>query len=177
MKERGLNPWLADLRASLVEQARRRVEPGAVEDVVQDTLRVIVERGVREPGGAWVDGLPPLAWSMQVLRNMIGNHYQRARVRSARWSPVEEAASIPSAGGTPLELYEVAEGERIVRMAIERVAGSDPNCGRYLERLAGGAAPGDLAEKEGVDAAAFYRRLYRCREKLRTRLREAGVVA
>ena len=42
-----LEPWLESLRARLLGVARRRVPQVAAEDLVQDALKVILERGRR----------------------------------------------------------------------------------------------------------------------------------
>lgn len=165
--------WLAALRARFVAIARRRVAPDAVEDVVQDALRVVVERGWSGPGEL-VDGVPGLAWCMQVLRHVIGNHYQRTRVRGARDAgdgPLAFAAD-PARG--PLEALAAADAERVVHEALAALDGDGSPCGRWLGALAGGESPGALARAAGVAEAAFYRRLYRCREKLRALLAEKG---
>jgi RNA polymerase sigma factor (sigma-70 family) len=169
--------WLFELRARCVAIARRRVEPDAVEDVVQEAMRVIVERGLQGPGGPDVEGRPPLAWCFQVLRNAIGNHYQKQRVRRARLAPLEAAEDRPDAGRTPLEALASGEAVRLLERALEAMSGGDPDCARRLRRLAEGDSPGALARAERVAEAAFYRRLYRCREKLRARLAELGVTA
>jgi DNA-directed RNA polymerase specialized sigma24 family protein len=168
--------WLFPLRARFVAVARRRVEPDSVEDIVQEALRVVVERGLGGPGGAALDGKPPIAWCFQVLRNVIGNHYQRARVRSARLAPLESAAALADPARTPLEALEADEAARQVGRALAALDSTDAGCGRYLRRLAEGVAPGVVAREERVAEAAFYRRLYRCREKLRERLATMGIL-
>lgn len=54
---------------------------------------------------------------------------------------------------------------------------SDPASGRYLLRWIDGLPPGALAREEGIEEAAFYRRLYRCREKSRARRSSMGIRA
>ena len=57
------------------------------------------------------------------------------------------------------------------------MATRDRDCARYLQRLFDGVAPGELARQEGLEEAALYRRVYRCRIKLRTLLARRGVEA
>ena len=66
------------------------------EDLVQSALGIIMEK---------MQDRPDLAWCLQVLRNVIGNHYQRRR--SAESVAVEDQ---PLADGdaTPLERLEAA---------------------------------------------------------------------
>ena len=158
--------WLTELRQRFVAVARRRVPEDAVEDVDQDALRIVHERG---------GDRPDLPWCFQVLRNTIGNWYQRQKVRARDLSP--EDAALPNAAPTPLEALEDREVERALRESIEKIGGGDTGCAHYLQRLMRGDAPARIAEDEGLDPAVLYRRIYRCRGKLRELLRERGVLA
>jgi RNA polymerase sigma factor (sigma-70 family) len=162
--------WLAPLRERFLSIARRRVHPDVAEDLVQDALRVIVER-------ASAADAPPLPYCFQVLRNVIGNHYQKQRVRRRRDESSERAASVPDAAPTPLEALESADAVRVVGECLDGLAATDPGCARYLRRLLAGAAPADVADEEGLPHAAFYRRVYRCRIKLRELLDQRGLFA
>jgi DNA-directed RNA polymerase specialized sigma24 family protein len=167
--------WLARLRERLLAVASRRVPAEAVEDVVQDALRVIVERKVPETG-AMIDDLPGLAWCFQVLRNTIGNYYQKARTRRT-WRERESTRAPEPAAPTPLDALESADATRTILAAIQAMRGDADSCGRYLECLAQGTSPADLARSEGVEPAVLYRRIYRCRHKLRVVLIERGILA
>jgi len=177
MNTTGSDAWLFQLRVRLVHVAARRVNPDAVEDVVQDALRVIVGRALSGPGGDEMEGMPPIAWCFQVLRNTIGNHYQRVRSRDARTASIQSAGELADAGLTPLEACEADDAARRVHQAIADLGVTDAACADHLSRLADGAKPGDLARALAIDEAAFYRRLYRCREKLRARLAARGILA
>ncbi len=180
------------LRERFMEVALRRVPADVAEDLVQEALLVVVARG-REagfgpsaasagaagPAAALVteegQALPPLAWSFQVLRNVIGNWYQRRETRE-RWISSAPAPEVPGAG-TPLEALEESDALSRLERALRLLADNDPACGRYLRRIVEGAEPSDIAREERVDPAAFYRRLYRCRGKLRELLEQEGVSA
>lgn len=163
--------WFRDLRDRFVAIAARRVERDAVEDVVQDALRIVHEKGGVGPG-ALVDGRPALAWCFQVLRNVIGNHYQKRRARTE--VPVDEQPLI--AGGlAPLESLVREERHRLVHRALARLAERTERCADYLQQVVAGQSPAAIAARENVDAAVLYRRLYRCREQLRAILEEQGV--
>jgi len=177
MTSRESERWLAELRGRFVAIARRRVSPEAVEDVVQDALRVVIEKGWRGPETADVDGRPALAWCMQVLRHVIGNHYQRARVRAARAAGPGPLDSVADARRGPLEALAARDAERVVLDALASLARGDAPCGRWLAALAEERPPGELARAEGIEEGAFYRRLWRCREKLRALLAERGWTA
>ncbi len=162
--------WLAPLRERFLSIARRRVHPDVAEDLVQDALRVIVERN---PG----DDPPPLPYCFQVLRNVIGNHYQKERVRRRRAESEAAAGEVPDDGPTPLEALAADDAVRVVHDCLQGMSASDPSCTRYLRRLMGGATPAGVADEEGLAAAVFYRRLYRCRLKLRELLDQRGFFA
>lgn len=167
--------WLARLRERLLAVASRRVPAESVEDVVQDALRVIVQRRIPDSKAMRIDDLPPLAWCFQVLRNTIGNYYQktRSRQRWQEWVTNQDATPAP----TPLDALESDDATRAILAALAEMRDDSESCGRYLERLAAGISPADLARDEGLDAAVLYRRIYRCRHKLRLKLMERGILA
>lgn len=171
----GLDPWLEDLRRRFAEIARRRVPEDAVEDLVQDALRVVIERGLQRNPGELVDGRPAIAWCMTVLRNVIGNWYQHRDVRRGVEVDAEGEVDAPGAGPTPLEALASSELERLVRRGIDQLEGGRDRCSAYLRALAEGRSPAQLAAEEGVEAAILYRRVYRCRARLREWLAAKGV--
>lgn len=168
----------AALRARLLAVARRRVAADTAEDVVQRAMTVILQHGGTnasvEPT-AGVDGLPPLPWCLQVLRNTIGNLYQRQRteqiVERGRSSEDTEAS-----GPTPLQALESKEATRAIEEALDRLGESDLPCARYLRALADGTSPHLLAQREELSEPVLYRRVYRCRAKLRVILLEKGLL-
>jgi RNA polymerase sigma factor (sigma-70 family) len=175
----GIDPWAANLRARFHEVARRRLPSDLVEDAVQEAMRIILEKGIEPGAGADVEGLPAVAWCFQVLRHTIGNAYRRQRSRGARdASPDDPAAlELASEGPTPLEALQSNEAARSIRRALERLASTDAGCARTLARMLDGASPAELAGREGTDPAILYRRIYRCRQKLRALLLAEGVEA
>jgi RNA polymerase sigma factor (sigma-70 family) len=165
--------WLEKLRKRFVEVATRRVGESDVEDVVQDAMRVVAEKGLG-PGAEPIEGRPPVAWCFQVLRNAVGNHYRREETRQRR------LVSSPTAGDAEpsqrlVEELESVETLRLIEDALDEMRRGDPKCGRYLALLVDGARPQDVAVDEGIEAPVFYRRLYRCRRKLRELLVARGV--
>jgi len=158
--------WLEQLRDRFLGVARRRVPEDSVEDLVQDALSVVVAKGERKPD---------LAWCFQVLRNVIGNHYQKARTRARELHPDDVAPAAPSP--TPLEALEDREFEELVEAGLGELANGGTDCERYLRALLNGGSPAAIAERERLDPAVLYRRIYRCRGKLRSILREKGVLA
>ncbi len=168
---------LDDLRARFTSLARRRVHPDAVEDLVQEALRIVVERRMIEPDSTGTGGTPRLAACFQVLRNVIGNHYQRERVRRRRLTVAEAGEAVRDVTPTPLEALETEQAVRTIEGALARMASTDAGCARYLAALAGGASPREVAQRESLEETVFYRRVYRCRQKLRTALAAMGYFA
>lgn len=158
--------WLQNLRERFLAVATRRVPEDSVEDVVQDALSVVIEKGGDQPD---------LAWSFQVLRNVIGNHYQKTRTRARELHP--EDVGPGSAPRSPLEALEDREFVDLVEASLGDLSGGDSDCARYLRALLHGGSPASIAEQEQLDAAVLYRRVYRCRGKLRMILRRKGVLA
>jgi RNA polymerase sigma factor (sigma-70 family) len=179
--------WLDQLRARLLAAAGRRVPREVAEDLVQEALMIVAEKGVR--GGAAaaagvpdaIEGLPPLAWCFQVLRNVIGNWYQRERTRRAAADPTSqnharfEQAGTPGGLPTPLEALERAETAALIHQALGALAAESEACARYLRGIVDGQKPATIARREGLEEAVLYRRIYRCREKLRGLLAARGV--
>lgn len=170
-KQPQIDNWFAELRVRFVGLARRRVPEDLVEDLVQEAMGIVFEKGF-QPGDE-VQDMPGLAWCFQVLRNVIGNYYQKQKTRS-REAPLEEVAEI-SSGLTPVEALSRDEQISAVNTALDTLASGDSKCGQYLRRLLDGQSPASLAEEEGVTAAVLYRRVYRCRTKLRSLLEASGV--
>lgn len=167
--------WFARLRDRFESLARRRVPPDAVDDVVQDAMRIVFEKGFDPAGGRPVDETPQLAWCFQVLRNTVGNHYQRTRRRAGERNLDDHP--VLADGRTPLESLEESDFRRAVDGAIDELAADNPPCGGYLRRLAEGVLPAEIAEEEAVRPTVLYRRLYRCRAKLREILERRGIRA
>ena len=171
MRPRERELWLGDLRARFLDVARKRVPAEAVEDVVQEALTVIHTKS--EPSAS-------LPWCFQVLRNVVGNYYQKQRTRLTSLAPgstsrvqMEEMAG-GRPGPTPLEALERSETARMLRAAIDELSALDERCGTllrsYLEETPMAGAP------EGA-ASTQYVRAFRCRQRLKTILLRRGVLA
>lgn len=164
--------WLGELRQRFLEIAGRRLAPDAVEDTVQEALRIVYQKGLADETAT----LPSLAWCFQVLRNCIGNHYQWRRHR--RHAPLDtgerEQGDAPAG---PLEALEARELRGHLDAVLQELAHEGSDCARYLWRLLAGDTPAALAGTEGLEPAVLYRRLYRCRARLKTLLLDRGVRA
>jgi RNA polymerase sigma factor (sigma-70 family) len=165
--------WSSDLRRRFVELTRRRVPEAEVEDLVQEAMATILARSAEIEEAKLVEGKPPLAWCFVVLRNTIGNYYQRRE----RWGSraTEDATEQLVGPGTPAEALERKELRELIRQALDRMRSGDPQCWGFLERLGNGMKPRRIAEEAGLEESVLYRRLYRCRQKFRRLLEEGGV--
>ena len=166
--------WLLMLRRRFVELASKRVPEDAVEDLVQDAMAIVVEKAGLLDEADSIEELPPLAWCFQVLRNTVGNFYQKQRSRS-RESALEDDMQL-STSATPFEALHSKQLSSLVEAAMDELAVSSESCGRYLRAIIEGSSPARIAEDEAVEARALYRRIYRCREKLRQLLEKKGVL-
>lgn len=168
--DRSSNAWLEDLRKQFLRLAARRVDEPYVEDVVQDALRVVIEKSP--------EATPELAWCFQVLRHTIGNHYRREQTRR-RWMEADPEGELlaQAAGPSLLEAMDAKETAQLFAVSIRELGGPDDTCRQYLSRLLQGASPKQVANAASLDAAVFYRRLYRCRQRLREILRKKGIDA
>jgi DNA-directed RNA polymerase specialized sigma24 family protein len=162
------------LRVRFLAIAKRRVRRDDQEDVVQDALRVIhAKYRETEPQAR------ALTWAMVVLRNVIGNYYQK-RKRLDRGEPFEDRIHGATESGGNLD----GSGHRILE-AIGLLAQRHPRCGALfraiLEQLAEGGdqrqMSRDTIEQLGRDLGdlsrnALYVALHRCRARLREIMRE-----
>lgn len=171
----GADGRLESLRLRFMAIAASRVPREAVEDLVQDALLVVASRIASAPAGEREAGLPRLDWCFQVLRNTIGNYYMKTSRRARRGGGrLNEDHRDP--GATPMEALEAKEMREALEGALDAMRASDPDCGRTIDRIVSGTSPADLAAELGIAPAVFYRRLYRCRMKLRDLLEERGVM-
>lgn len=173
----GTEAWLTELRARFLSVARRRVTPDAAEDVVQEALRIVVEQNIARPGALATAGEAGLAFGFRVLRNVIGNHYQKLGTERRRRDPAPPGVEFADPAPEPLLALERAEALAAVRAGLDAMAATDERCARYLARLAAGYLPREVAKEERMDEALFYRRVYRCRRKLRALLEQRGFFA
>lgn len=153
--------------------ASRRVDEADVEDVVQEAMRVIAEKGI-DRGAEPVGDAMSMAWCFQVLRNTIGNHYQRQKTRQ-RWTETDTDVVERAQNPRVIEAMDSETTLALIEGALGEMLQSDPKCAGYLSRLVDGARAGDIADGESIERATFYRRLYRCRQKLRELLTAKGV--
>ena len=175
--------WLRELRARFIDVARARVAEGAVEDVVQDAMAIIYQKAGSGAGGGM--GTPELPWCFQVLRNVVGNHYQRERTRmrgERSGTPLHDGVHEFTArrdNPTPIEALERNERARLLREAIQELAVQDAFCGNHFLEVLGDrertlAASGPARDGGSGAASTPYVRLFRCREKLRKILTRRG---
>jgi len=167
--------WSRELRERFLEVTARRVPASEVEDLVQEAMTTVLSRAGQIESARLVHGRPPIAWCFQVLRNTIGNFYQR-HARDRGRTELEPVGSL-AAEGTPAEALEQKELRERVAEALAALEALDRQCWGFLQRLGEGEKPRRLARDAGLEETVLYRRLYRCRQKLRRLLQERGVRA
>ncbi len=177
-----------NLRARLLRIAKQRVREDDAPDVVQDALRIVLQK-YRARG----DRPGILPWSLTVLRHVIGNHYQKVGHRK-EWISVEHvpseflARSAEFAAHTADPGSDPLPGSLVDRLAtaIQDLARSHPRCGAIfraiLASLDEGGSPREISaralqeiQREYADLTRplFYVALHRCRASLRQILTEA----
>jgi DNA-directed RNA polymerase specialized sigma24 family protein len=169
----------AELRVMFLGVAKHRVRAEEVEDVVQEALRIVLARhATRLPDG----GILP--WSFTVLRNVIGNAYQR-RAREERYQPLDESLGlVTGGGGDPGEALDRSQTLRALARALSELAVRHPRCAllfrAILTSLEEGGGPHAVSsraralvreELPEMSEASFHVALHRCRARLREHFR------
>lgn len=166
----------AALRERFIALAKRRLREHEVEDVVQDALGIAFRKYRTRPSG-----VPVLPWSLVVLRNAIGNAYQRrARAELQETTPAAGPGEA-AASGDPADPLDREELVAQLVEAVRRLAGTHPRCGalfrHVFESLAQDGGPESATERAvttarqafpDMTAANFYVMLHRCRARLRS---------
>jgi DNA-directed RNA polymerase specialized sigma24 family protein len=161
--------WLTPLRRRFAEITARRVPTDAVEDLVQDALGIVLAKGPAEAHRAG-DTEPSLRWCFNVLRNVIGNWYQKRR----HHEPVENH-DLADERPDVLAALAADEQAQTIRTAVAELRLQRPDCADWLWSMAQGTKAGALAERARMEHSAFYRKVYRCRRMLAEILQRKGV--
>jgi DNA-directed RNA polymerase specialized sigma24 family protein len=180
----------AELRVRFAAVAKRRVRPEELEDVVQETLRVVLTRHAGRPRESGI-----LPWSYAVLRNVIGNCYQRRRrgvihLPPGGETPAELRIAPGAAGEDPLEELDRSQVVRALDRALAVLGRQHPRCAvlfqAILRALVEGGGSRSVSTRALVlarealpdlSSTSFYVALHRCRARLREHygsLDEAG---
>lgn len=137
--------------------ARRRVESGAVDDVVEETFLVAWRRLDVVPE-------PALPWLYGVARNVIGTQTRGAGRRRALWERLASTATMAA-------LPESDRCGGVIAAALRQLSPTDREA--LILVAWEGLAPREAAIALGESAVAFRVRLYRARRRLRALL-ESG---
>lgn len=150
--------------------ALRIMNSNDAEDVVQDTLLTMV---IKRPQTSLKKS--PLVWSMGILRNKVGNYYQRNQrhmpieaVESSLQRQLPEDFLAPSPEGT----MSHRELQQIVNDALSQL----PDLQRQaMELLIAGFDPGEIASRLSPERYQnVMNRLHRGRKKLAEELAKYG---
>ncbi len=181
--DRARSELFESLRVRFLKVAKRRVHGDHLEDVVQDALRIVLDKYHERTGETGI-----LIWSFTVLRNVIGNHYQSRNRDVSRTTYVEDWQSFSPAAVVidPLRDRETDEFNGRLEGAIATLARKAPRCGRLFANLLDSYRHGggqrevsaralEIAQQEDPDLSrnTFYVALHRCRAQLRALL-DAG---
>jgi len=171
------------LRVRFLTIAKSRVQEEDAEDVVQETLRI-----VHAKYGSRSEGAGILIWGLAILRNVIGNYYQKRKRDSTRMIAVEDSKAVVAGAdeagartdGTGDPLGESSRTVDEITEAITRLTDRYPRCGAIfrgiIESLAQGGGRQEVSQramKVVLDAdpkmtrGGFYVALHRCRFHLR----------
>ena len=139
--------------------ARRLVDPGGVDDVVQESLIELVGSAnrLRQPGAAEI-------WLWLIVRKQAERHRRRLRLPL----PLDLSTDLPAAGDGPELALLRAEQDLVVRRALQ--AARDPDRRLLVLRYAGDWTDVELAELLGVTPGAIRKRLHDARRRLRPAL-------
>ena len=165
------------LRVRFLTVAKKRVQPDHVEDVVHEALEVILAKF-----GSLDRDRSLLLWSLTVLRNVIGNHYQARRRDTAQTVQVDDWRTVPAAALTddPTARLGDTEAAQRIQNAIDELARRSPRCGAIFARILESIEEADgvrevsqhaltLVQRDFPDLSrnTFYVALHRCRAQLR----------
>lgn len=152
------------LQTRLLEVARRRLRGEDAQDVVQESMLIIVDRMDQRETPASL-----LGFAYGVLRNKIGNFYRKRNrhenVVMTMRRPPEDFCTI-DADLVGAELW------RIVSEAIHELGKRSPLCREVLLGLAEGKSHADLCSELRIPASLIDKRVFRARQALRNIIRE-----
>ncbi|MBU0743727.1 RNA polymerase sigma factor [bacterium] len=178
--ERARSELFSALRVRFLQVAKRRVHGDHLEDVVQDALKIVLDKYHARTGDTGI-----LVWSFTVLRNVIGNHYQSRKRDVERTTHVEDWQTFRSAAVVidPTQDRETTEFTSRLEDAVAALARKSPRCGRLFANLLESYRRGggqrevsqralEMARREdpGISRNSFYVALHRCRAQLRALL-------
>ena len=171
----------ASMRVRFIQVSKQRVREDDLEDVVQDALQIV--HGKYRDRGA---GRGILVWSLAVLRNVIGNYYQK-KARQGGGEPFDDRLHSHASQPAPPDALLGQDGEEIFG-ALALLAGEQPRCGalfrRVLASLERGGDPAQInrralqilrADYPGMSRGSLYVALHRCRKRLREILQRGEV--
>jgi len=164
-----------DLHVRFSAIAKRRVQMDHVEDVVQDTLKIVLEKYAERGAGNGI-----LIWGLTVLRNVIGNYYQARRRDSERLEYHADEWQLPATTSQLEADLDAVTAQRRLAEAIAELAESYPRCGEIFQAILTGleeeGSPREISTRalalvqqrdSGLKRNAFYVALHRCRGYLR----------
>lgn len=156
----GSEKFFESIRLRMIAVARKRIQGDASQDVVQEAMMILNSKLDQVK-----DEKEVLPFAFQILRNCIGNYYNKVRreQRIIEFSDSAEQAGIVDENSDWLE---------ILTKAISHLRVDSPRCAQLFEALLGSAEIEDLRKLLDLTADNVYRTLYRCRNRLKKILTE-----
>jgi len=148
------------LEQRLTTVAKKRVPPEMVQDIVQDTLLILLKKLPTLGSGR---NVLPLAFS--ILRQLIGNYYQsESTVRKFRAMNTDEPGISP---GEELE-------ERIfIQQILEKCEQLNGNYAKVVKLVLAGYSTDEIIEKIGISSRqGLYNIIHRGRKLLKEFIKE-----
>ncbi len=162
-----------NLRVRFLSIAKRRVQQDHLEDVVQDALQIVLRKGGEQQRTENV-----LVWSLTILRNVIGNHYQSRRRETERMVTTETV--FDNLADTTVRPDQILEVDSQLERALANLAERFPRCGRIFAGILAsqelGGGPREVSQRAletvqrevpEMTRGGFYTALHRCRSQLR----------
>lgn len=147
--------FFANVRERIAAVAKKRIRGAGYEDVVQEAL-IIIKAKLPE----LEDEKSLMPFVFQILRNCIGNHYQKVRTEQKY---IDFSADTSHA----LCFDENQDWSKLLSKAIAHLKRDHARCAQLLEALMRSAEIQELKSLLNLDEANVYRTLYRCRNRLK----------
>lgn len=162
-----------NLRVRFLGIAKQRVQQDHLEDVVQEALQIVLRKAGEQQRTENM-----LVWSLTVLRNVIGNHYQARRRETERMVTGEQI--LETLADPMARPDQIPETDSQLERALASLADRFPRCSRIfagiLASLEVGGGPHEVSQRAletmqrqtpGMTRGGFYTALHRCRSQLR----------
>jgi len=146
---------LSLLQERIAYVARRRVPENAVQDIVQETLLVLLNKLPELDSGRDI-----LAYTFRILRRVIGNYYQTEKTLRKHFQPQTfEPAAHP---------FEKLDSEIYLDQILEKCRQVNGDYSKIIKMVRDGYSIEEIAVETGCSSnQALYNRIHRSRRLLK----------